>query len=73
MLISYFQDNFSSHKNQKGSETKFESKQINLGKVGAKHSSITMHDMEIADLFQIQGNYSNSTTKISPDVAKMER
>ena len=55
MLISYFQDNFSSRKNQKGSETKFETKQRNLGKVGMKHSSITMHNMEIADLFQIQG------------------
>ena len=40
---------------KRGSETKFETKQINLGKVGKKHSSITMHDMEIADLFQIQG------------------
>ena len=29
--------------------------------------------METANLFQIQGTYSNSTTKISPDVAKMER
>ena len=55
MLISQFQDNFSSHKNQKGSETKFETKQINLDKVGAKHSSITMHNMEITNLFQIQG------------------
>ena len=53
--ISLFQDNFSSHKNEKGSEPKFETKQINLGKFGAKHSSITMHDMETADLFQIQG------------------
>ena len=51
MLISQFQDNFSSHKNQKGSETKFETKLINLDKVGTKHSSITMHNMEITDLF----------------------
>ena len=28
--------------------------------------------MEITDSFQIQGTYPNSTTKISPDVAKME-
>ena len=53
--ISSFQDNFSSHKNQKGSETKFETKQINLGKSGTKRSSITMQNMEIADLFKIQG------------------
>ena len=47
--ISQFQDNFLSNKNQKGLETKFETKQINLGKAGMERSSMTKQNMEIAD------------------------
>ena len=40
--ISYFHDILSSHKSQKGLETKFETKQLNLGKVDTEQSLKTM-------------------------------
>ena len=56
LSLSQFQDNFSSHKNQKGAETKFETKKLNLGKDGMQHSLKTMQKKENLGLIPDSGD-----------------